>query len=122
GADRPLLAAQQVLAFLRLVRQGRDQARPDLWKQLVEQILAAVEVLVERAERHPGAPGDLGDRRALEAVFADDVGGGVDERAAVLARPLFPRARLAARAACRSLCLRLARAHSCRRWTAWIWR
>src|SRR6478672_7672159 len=50
----------------------------DLRQQLIEQLLAIFEMIIERALRHAGLFGDPGDGGLGIAVFADDPGGGVE--------------------------------------------
>src|SRR5215207_1671333 len=50
----------------------------DLRQQLVEQFLAIVEVIVERALGYAGFLGDAGDGSLGVTVFADNLGGGVE--------------------------------------------
>src|SRR5258708_37548500 len=50
----------------------------DFRQQLIEQLLAIFEMIIERALRHAGLFGDPGDGGLGIAVFADDPGGGVE--------------------------------------------
>ena len=50
----------------------------DLRQQLIEQFLTVLEMIVERALRDAGFLGDAGDGGFRIAVFADDLGGGVE--------------------------------------------
>ena len=50
----------------------------DFGQQLIEQFLAVLEMIVERALRDAGFLGDAGDGGFGIAVFADDLGGGVE--------------------------------------------
>ena len=50
----------------------------DLRQQLIEQFLTVFEMIVERALRDAGFLGDAGDGGFGVAVFADDLGGGVE--------------------------------------------
>src|SRR3954454_13475468 len=51
----------------------------DLWQQLIEQLLAVLEMIVERALRDAGFFGDAGDGGFRIAVFADHFGGGIED-------------------------------------------
>src|SRR6476661_8826927 len=50
----------------------------DFRQQLIEQLLAVFEMIIERALRDAGRFGDAGDGGLGIAVFADDLGGGVE--------------------------------------------
>jgi hypothetical protein len=50
----------------------------DLGQQLIEQLLAVLEMIVERALRNAGFLGDAGDGSLGVAVLADHFGGGVE--------------------------------------------
>src|SRR5258708_13682129 len=50
----------------------------DFRQQLIKQLLAIFEMIIERALRHAGLFGDPGDGGLGIAVFADDPGGGVE--------------------------------------------
>src|ERR1700716_2979027 len=56
-----------------------DHVDTNFWQQLIEQFLAVLEMIVERALRDAGLLGDAGDGGFGIAVFADHLGRGIED-------------------------------------------
>ena len=82
--------AASLSRWLSLVAVGlfdrRQQQRPALDEELVEDLVLGAEVVVDEPVGDPGLVGDVGDARLVEALAGEDADGGVEDHPAFVER------------------------------------